>query len=237
MTPQARKSNRRYYTLSIAALLVSGACVHALHHWCYSRPVQPLAVTLREFPKQLGPWSAQQEGLDTAVEEVLKLQDYWSAVYADGRGGSVSLFIGYYADESVAKDHQPTVCYPAAGWKLLRTDRQQLAAGPGAGIEMNRLQLERGRESQMVLYWFQLPDGTVADPMMSKVRRLRRLFEGHFSRSLVKVQIGVPMTDSPESAMEQVRPFIGLVLKNLAGHLGPGWTVPQAGVVATDKGG
>jgi len=37
--------------------------------------------------------------------------------------------------------------------------------------------------------------------------------------------------------MEQIRPFIGLVLKNLADHLGPGWTVPQVGVVGTDKGG
>jgi EpsI family protein len=236
MTPKARTA-RRTYTLCMAALIVSGAGVHALHHWCYSRPVQPLAVTLREFPKQLGPWQAQQEGLDAAVEELLRLQDFWSAVYVDGRGGSVSLFIGYYANEPVTRNHLPTICYPAAGWKLLWTDRQRLTVGPGAEVEMNRLQVERGRESQMVLYWFQLPDGTVADPMMSKVRRLRQLFKGHFSRSLVKVQIGVPMTGSPESAMERIRPFIGLVLKSLTECMGPGWAVPQPGIVETKEGG
>jgi EpsI family protein len=134
----------------------------------------------------------------------------------------------------VAKDHQPTVCYPAAGWMLMWTDRHQFELGPkrGAFIEMNRLQVQRGGQSQMVLYWFQLPDSTVADPMMSKVRRLRRVFQGRFSRSLVKVQIDVPMTDSADAAMERVRPFIGLVLKNLAGQLGPGWAVPQADMVA-----
>jgi len=78
-----------------------------------------------------------------------------------------------------------------------------------------------------------------APPFKEEVRgqELKRLFEGHFSRSLVKVQIGIPMTDSPESALDQMRPFIGLVLKSLADHLGPGWAVPQVAVAGTDKGG
>jgi hypothetical protein len=121
---------------------------------------------------------------------------------------------------------------------LLQKDRQRLVVEPGVEIEMNRVQVERSKESQMVLYWFQLPDGTVTDPMMSKVRRLRRVFEGRFSRSLVKVQIGVPMMeDSPDVAMERVRPFIGLVLKSLSDYLGPGWAVPQTAVAGALKGG
>ena len=218
---------RAYYGGSLAALIGVGICVHLLQYWLYSRPVQPLAAPLSECPRQIAGWQAVSVGLDEEIESVLHLEDYWSATYQRPNEGHVSLLIGYYADEAVAKLHQPTVCYPGAGWTLKSTEHIRLFPDHGEGIEANRMVVERGDERQMVLYWFHSPGATMADPSMSKLIRLRRCLEGHLSRSLVKVQIAAPVIGSVDETMTRIEPFVREVVSVLGERLGSDWRVPD----------
>jgi len=210
-------------------VLCTGVLVHLFGYWLYGRPVERLAVTLQDFPRELGEWRAIRTGLDEEIEEALHLEDFWSATYARSGGHSVTLLLGYYPDESVAKLHQPTVCYPAAGWTAAALEQVEFAAvsDPSRAIRMNRLLAERGEDRQIVLYWFHMPGTTVADPSISKLHRLKGMLQGGLSRSMVKVQIGVPASDSVEAAMARAEPFIGRVLTHLGRHLGPTWAVPE----------
>jgi len=220
---------RRYYALTLAALLLAGASVHGVQYWLQSRPVAPLAVSLSEYPEQLGDWHAVTVGLDQEIEDVLALQDYWSATYRGPDRRSVSLLIGYYADEAIAKLHQPTVCYPGAGWTLRGTSlvRFPAHAAEGRGIDMNRLIAERGDQRQMVLYWFHVPGTTMTEPSRAKLHYLRQCLSGQSSRSMVKVQIGLPIDRTPEETLQRIAPFLRHVVAQLDTHLGPDWRVPQ----------
>ena len=96
-------------------------------------------------------------------------------------------------------------------------------------METNRILFTRGTSSQIVLYWYHVPYGTVADPSYSKVFRLASVFRGNDSRSIVKVQVGIPVADSVDETMTRVEPFLRQVEERLAEHLGPGWVMPVAG--------
>jgi EpsI family protein len=232
----ARGRLKRYYGGGLLALIGAGICVQLLQYWLYTRPVQPLAAPLSECPKQIAGWEAVSVGLDEEIESVLHLQDYWSATYRRPNEGYVSLLIGYYADESVAKLHQPTVCYPGAGWTLRTIERTRLAAARGEDIEMNRLIVERGEDRQIVLYWFHAPGATMADPSMSKLHLLKRCLEGNLSRSLVKVQIAAPVIGSPDETISRIAPFVREVVSVLAQRLGPDWGVPELETVSVSIG-
>ena len=129
----------------------------------------------------------------------------------------------------MAKLHQPTVCYPGAGWTLERITRTEfrISDNPGESIEMNRLLAERGSERQIVLYWFHYPGATVADPSMSKLHRVSSFFRGDLNRSLVKVQIAVPLNGSEEATMREIAPIMRLIVAKLNEHLGPQWAAPR----------
>jgi len=235
---QARRKSRSYYMRCLAAIVIAGIVFHLIQYRLYHGSVRALAIPLSTYPKQIGDWRAVSIGLDENIESVLNLEDFWSATYAKPSKGSVSIFIGYYADESVAKLHQPTVCYPGSGWTLGSCTRRQFLASsnPGDFIEMNQLIVERGDERQIVLYWFHYPGATVADPSISKLHRLTGFFRGRFDRSLVKVQIAVPVRRSVEVTITEITPFIRKIVSKLSEHLGPQWAVPGMGSPAEANG-
>jgi len=225
----ASRSFKTWYVACLATLIVAGIAVHGFQRWMYRKSAGTLPVTLAKFPEELGEWRAVSVGLDEEIEAVLHLEDHWSASYAADRGRTASLLIGYYGDEAVAKLHQPTVCYPGAGWTVVRTERITLptAGNPHEAMEVNRLVVERGEQRQIVLYWFHFPGATVAEPSLSKLHRIAQALQGELSRSLIKVQIASPAPDSPDAAMDDLMPFIRDVMAQLARHTGPEWGVPQ----------
>jgi EpsI family protein len=214
------------YAITLLAIIAAGVCMQALQRWVYSQPVQKLAVSLADYPREVGSWNASSVGLDKEIEDALHLEDFWAASYTSAKGDAASLLIAYYSDEAIAKLHQPTVCYPAAGWAI---KEKRLAILPGAGnggIRMNQMIVERGENRQMVLYWFHYPGATMADPSISKLHRLKRFFTGQLSRSMVKVQISLPIIGTVESRMKQAEPFVRDVVSILDRHLGSEWAVP-----------
>ncbi len=228
---QPNRKVKSYYAFCLVTIVAAGICFHLLHYQLYGRgkgPVRPLAVTLAEFPTELGEWHVISTGLEEEIEEVLHLEDSWAGTYRDPQGHILSLFIGYYSDESVGKLHQPTVCYPGAGWTTARSERVLLGQPnpDGNGIEMNRILFTKGMNSQMVLYWYHLPGGVVADPSIAKIHQLTRMLRGEGSRSIVKIQVAVPIEKSIEASMTHAEPFLRLVVEKLARHLGPDWAVP-----------
>jgi EpsI family protein len=227
-----------YFAYCLAILVLAGFGFNALQYWLYGRgqgPARPLRIPLAQFPRELGEWRATSVGLEDDVREALRLSDSWAATYADAKGDQVSLFIGYYPDENVGKLHQPTICYPASGWTTVSKEVISLK-GPGAGesdIEANRVTFKKGLSSQIVLYWYHFPGGTVADPSLSKVYRLAQALRGRDSRSIVKVQVGLPMSESLDKTMAQADAFLRPVMAKLYEHLGPAWAIP---VVAGEAG-
>jgi len=222
------RGGRGPFVCCMAILLLAGAGMHAVRLALGAGQVKPLAVPLSEFPQQIGPWMALSTGLPDEQLELLRVSDVWAATYADPVGKPISLFIAYYADESIAKLHQPTICYPGAGWVAVRNETVPIHDGDGPGIRVNRVVFKRGLQTKIVLYWFCLPDGqTITNPAMAKVAALSRLWQGRKSPSVIKVQIDVPVVVGVEESMETARGFVARIREPLARHLGPEWAVPH----------
>ena len=62
---------------------------------------------------------------------------------------------------------------------------------------------------------------------MAKLHRLSSFFRGDLNRSLVKVQIAVPLNGSMETTMSEIAPVMRLILAKLHEHLGPQWAAPR----------
>jgi EpsI family protein len=216
----------------VAAIVAVGAGMHFVQYELDSgrdSPARPLRVALSQFPQQIGDWHAVTVGLEADALQMLQLSDFWAATYEDSHGAVISLFLGYYPDEAVGKLHQPTICYPGSGWTMVRTAEVRLLddGTRNSGIEANQLLFTKGQNAELVLYWFHIPGATVANPTLSKLHRLVSVFRGGFSRSIVKVQVGLPVAESEEATLKRSEPFLRLMLDRLAEHLGPEWIRPE----------
>ena len=115
------------------------------------RPV-PLLKPLNEFPRQIGGFTmVEAEKFDRKVRELAGMNDYIMWQYRDRDGYMLSLYIGYYRDQTEGSIiHSPKHCMPGSGWEPVQSG---VVAVDGARV--NRMLLQKGMEKQLAYYWFQ----------------------------------------------------------------------------------
>ncbi len=106
--------------------------------------------------------------MEKSALELLKLDDYLYADYADG-DGIITLYIGYYytADKASAA-HSPLICYPSQGWKIESRE-------PGESLDIERYVIHYNEiitsvadRKELVLYWFQAGHETNTEAFTNK---------------------------------------------------------------------
>jgi len=78
----------------------------------------------RAIPSEHAGWRGVEEDLTPQERKTLLLDDYVRRGYRGPRGEQVSLFVSYYGNKERGLQryyHNPTVCYPAAGWGQVDT--------------------------------------------------------------------------------------------------------------------
>jgi EpsI family protein len=131
---------------------------------------------LDSFPAGLGDWQARQGTiLEADVVNVLKVNDYVMRRYVDGAGRSVWLYVGYWATRRKGADiHSPKNCLPGAGWEPVEASRLTvILPAPHAPITVNRYLVQKHREIQVVLYWYQSHGRVMAGEVAAKVELVR----------------------------------------------------------------
>ncbi len=107
------------------------------------------------FPLLPG-WTSTREPVSNEALLVLHPTDYLSRNFqseADGR--LVNVYIGYHGKQLRGGAlHSPRLCLPANGWHVVSLERVPLPGG-AAGVEINRMVVGRGRERQLVYYWYE----------------------------------------------------------------------------------
>ncbi|MDR1728810.1 MAG: EpsI family protein [Acidobacteriota bacterium] len=138
-----------------------------------SRPeVVPLRQSLEGLPMHLDGWSGQRSpDMDQKVLDVLGVDDYIDRVYyQEGDGSPVGLYIGYYQSQRAGDTiHSPLNCLPGAGWNPVRNEHVIVPVDGGRTIEINRITIQKGANSQVVLYWYQSHGRAIASEYKGKV--------------------------------------------------------------------
>jgi EpsI family protein len=130
-------------------------------------PGRPLA----NFPRDVGTWRLQQEGvIDEETQAILKADDLMTRYYADPASGrGADLYIAAFRSQRNGKaPHSPKNCLPGNGWTQLNSSEISIDAGDGAPIDANRYLITHGDSRSVVLYWYQSRDRTVADEFKAK---------------------------------------------------------------------
>lgn len=114
--------------------------------------VVPPRTTFASFPLRLGAWSGRRDSIGVDVLDVLQVDDYIIANYADPAGQVVNFYISYYdtqRDRRVV--HTPRACIPGSGWHI---DSISQIVIPGTLVHANRMLILNGDSRQLVYYWF-----------------------------------------------------------------------------------
>jgi EpsI family protein len=178
----------------------------------------PSAPPLSQFPKTIGPWTLEQEGVIDAEEQaVLRADDTMIRSYADrstGRGANI--YIAAFRSQRNGKaPHSPKNCLPGNGWTPLEAVEETIDVGAATPIPVNRYVVQHGESRSLVLYWYQSRDRAVASEYTAKfwvvadAIRLNRT-----DTALVRIIVPIASRDSAQAeqtAVDFVRTFYSTI--------------------------
>lgn len=136
----------------------------------------PLRKAFDAFPVALGGWKAQDDTVfEPQILKALKMSDYLMRRYVDGSGHSLWLYMAYWQSQRRGSDiHSPKNCLPAGGWEPVEASRLKISVpGSATPITVNRFLIQKDRQLQVVLYWFQARGTVVAGELDAKIEMVR----------------------------------------------------------------
>jgi EpsI family protein len=136
----------------------------------------PIRKALDSFPARLGDW--QERGgtiLGADILNELTLTDYVMRDYVDGTGRNLNLYIGYWdTQRKGAAIHTPKNCLPGAGWDPIEASLVTIPLRPPhPPIIVNRYVIQKDREQQVVLYWYQSQGQAIAGEVPARIAMVK----------------------------------------------------------------
>jgi EpsI family protein len=162
------------WRLVISGALLVGATV--LLQLRTEGDAMPLRKALGDFPRELGEWRGQETLLfDEKILWKLRATDYLMRRYVDAAGRVVWLYVGYWdTQRKGANTHSPQNCLPGAGWEPLEASRVTVSLSPPLQpITINSYLLQKDRQLQLVLYWYDAQGRAVAGEIPAKIEMLK----------------------------------------------------------------
>jgi EpsI family protein len=162
------------WRLVISCALLVGATV--LLQFRTEGDAMPLRKALGAFPRELGEWRGQETLLfDDKILGKLKTTDYLMRRYVDAAGRVVWLYVGYWdTQRKGAHPHSPQNCLPGSGWEPLEASRITVSLSPPLEpITINSYLLQKDRQLQLVLYWYDAQGRAVAGEIPAKIEMLK----------------------------------------------------------------
>jgi EpsI family protein len=158
----------------IAAALLLGAL--AVLQFRSTGEAVPIRKSFDTFPSRIATWQERQSNnLDLEVVNLLKVNDYVMRRYSNLDGRTLWLYIGYWSTQRKgAQIHSPRNCLPGGGWEPIEASRLVVPLPGGhAPIEVNRYLIQKDRDQQVVLYWYQSQGKAVAGELDAKIEMVR----------------------------------------------------------------
>jgi len=159
--PTPRGATLRPRRVPRAFLAAAGALVaFVIVGWVLPRPAEifPARANFADFPLHLDGWDGRRGSLQGVYLDVLKLDDYLVADYANSDGRPVNLYVAYYDSQRKGEAvHSPRSCLPGGGWQLRDFGQRNVPGAElnGRPLRVNRTLIELGNQRQLVYYWFE----------------------------------------------------------------------------------
>jgi len=179
-----------------------------LHHYVSQAEAVPSTTPLSTFPTQIGEWKGNTDRFDDKIYEVLGVDDSFLANYFGPDNRLIQLYVGFYGSQREGDIiHSPRNCMPGGGWNITRTTDKTLDIGDGGKATVRQLLLEKGKQKQIVLYWFQSRGRIISSEYSQKIYLVmdaifRNRTDGSFVRLITPV-----VDDDEETAAAALERF------------------------------
>lgn len=163
------------------------------------------------FPEVLGAWRGVNDTtFDPDVLKMLKMSDYLMRRYVDASGHPTWLYMGYWQSQRRGSDiHSPRNCLPAGGWEPIESTQLTIPlGGTFAPITVNHYLIQKDRQMQVVIYWFEAQGHVVAGELEAKIQMVRSaIFKNRTDGALVRLSSPVSGTvpDTTERMTRQIQ--------------------------------
>ncbi len=143
-----------------------------LHGATGTHPIS-IVKPLDTFPKHLGNWTL--EATHSSSEDIvimLGVDDYIHYVYKDDDGNRIVLYVGFYESVGGGKGyHSPKNCLPGGGWGIDSVNTIQVTPvnRQDSPVDITKMIIRSGSESQVVFYWFQNRGRIIASEYLEKI--------------------------------------------------------------------
>jgi EpsI family protein len=203
----------------VSAALLGAAFVVVLAR--SSGEAVPIRAPLDVFPDTVGTWQAREDTLfQPDVLTMLKVKDYLMRRYVDRSGRSLWLYIGYWdTQRKGAQMHSPRNCLPGGGWEPLEASRVTIPVeGRSTPITVNRYVVQKDRDIQVVLYWYQAQGQTIADEITARVAMVRSAIVRNRTDGAL-VRISAPLRGDVATTTAELGRYARALYPLLAHHL------------------
>jgi EpsI family protein len=170
----------------------------------------PLRKPLASFPTTLGEWQARESSvLDDETLKVLRPTDYLVRRDVDTSRRSLWLYIGYWnSQRKGAMPHSPKNCLPGGGWEPLEASTMTIPLGAGrTPLVVNRFLIQKERDQQVALYWFDAQGRAVAGEVEAKVEMVRSAILRNRTDGAI-VRVAAPVYGSVNDTTERLARYI-----------------------------
>ena len=191
-------------------------------------------MSFSNFPLTLANrWQGKELGMEKDVLDVLKVSDYMMRYYYPITGTHspetqaplqpVSLYVGYYESQrSGATYHSPKNCLPGSGWNFSEVGTASIPVtndhSGQRNIIINKVLIQKGREKQLVLYWYHDRGRIIASEYAAKAYMIwDSMTQNRTDGALVRIM--VPVHDSPEEAFQTGVIFLNDMWPELIKHM------------------
>ncbi len=192
-------------------ILVTVLCVGFVISVIMIRTIEPVIPDRRpftSFPLKIDNMIAQEDVLPSVEQTILNMSDYFLGHYHDDDRFPVTLFIGYYEEQSANNTpHSPRVCIPSGGWEIEDLEEIELDNN-GVPVPVNRVLIARGEDKLLVYYWFQQRGKYIANEYKAKFNLLiGGLTSARTDGALVRLSMPIDTTMSEVIADQKLTQF------------------------------
>ncbi len=187
--------------------------------------VQPVPIrkSLAAFPHTIGSWRlADSFQSSSDVVEMLGVDDYIQYNYISSEKRIVNLYVGYYRAVGVeGAYHSPKNCIPGGGWGIDGVKRVPLDVGieGNSRSTVSQMTIRRGKNYQVVLYWFQNRGRIIASEYWEKIYLVwDALVKGRRDGTFVRIITSVDGNDMAAAEREAKR-FAEAVMVELPAYI------------------
>jgi exosortase D (VPLPA-CTERM-specific) len=186
-------------------------------------PANPPRESFVNFPLQVDGWNGRRDRLESVYLDILQMDDYVIADYADAAKKPVNFFVAYYRNQLDGGIHSPRACVPAGGWAITSLVDQAVPGvitADGSPLVVNRAEIRKGEATQIVYYWFQQRGRSIAHEYEVKWYLLTDSIRRNRSDgALVRLVTPVTREEDPHGADRRLASFAAAVYPQLAAYV------------------